>query len=419
MDPNVLYSGIWAPDNTPNRIQVGAMLDPFKATWQSNRDEGFHLQTLDVSGIGADREWVGVFMKNGDEETIFEGDLSLGDMKAKHADLQMRTFVAYSDGATELFAGAWAKGDADWKFDGSMRLDQFGERIKQLRTENFHLVDFQTTQVSGERKWAGLWRKKDAGFTSEIWIDFDQDHFRAKKKENTEKGLQLVRMKTYRNDGRTRYSGVWHPGNDQRLVFPDMKLDSLSQQIKQMRLQGFCLIDLDARSLEDGGDAVDLHLRLAVNPPSLPNWLEKATNLYAEKVRLNIRKVAVQTISTGFSTLDLRNSSVLPALIATASGLPANAIVVFLVNAISNGRPVNGVTNPSSPRGIAISGQDATPWTLAHELGHLLMGHDPQAGHHPDRSNLMFRSTNDIIGVPGLITEQINTIKKSPFVIRG
>jgi len=100
------------------------------------------------------------------------------------------------------------------------------------------------------------------------------------------------------------------------------------------------------------------------------------------------------------------------------SGVPANDILVFYVNKLTdtsnselNGCASHKIGDPA----VAVSA-GGSPWTCAHEVGHVLLGNLTPT-HSDKKSNLMFRSTNQITApIPGLSEVQVRQMRKSLLV---
>ena len=101
-------------------------------------------------------------------------------------------------------------------------------------------------------------------------------------------------------------------------------------------------------------------------------------------------------------------------------GVGPNDVVVYYVNQISqkSGGPLNGCAGHRRGMAAVAVAASGSPWTLAHELGHVLLGPSFSPVHHPDTINIMFAPTTGITAaVPSFTPEQVARLRASPFCV--
>jgi hypothetical protein len=96
--------------------------------------------------------------------------------------------------------------------------------------------------------------------------------------------------------------------------------------------------------------------------------------------------------------------------------LPSTEILVCYVNRFEGTTLGCGGHAPSKPACIVAA--TGSPWTTAHEVGHVMLGKSFSPVHATDTTNLMFRSTPGITAsLPSLTDDQVKQIKKSPCCV--
>jgi hypothetical protein len=99
-------------------------------------------------------------------------------------------------------------------------------------------------------------------------------------------------------------------------------------------------------------------------------------------------------------------------------GVAANEVVVYFAPKLKNAKhkPLNGCAAINSDRPALVVSATSTPWTLAHELGHVLLEKYSPV-HSTDTANVMFKTTAGITSFPpDLDTEQLKAIKASKYI---
>jgi Putative peptidoglycan binding domain len=101
-------------------------------------------------------------------------------------------------------------------------------------------------------------------------------------------------------------------------------------------------------------------------------------------------------------------------------GVGDNDILVFYANQIkqNDGSTLNGCAGHEPGKPTVVVAATGSPWTLGHEVGHVLLGPDFRPVHTTDPKNLMFSPTAGITAnPPGFTAEQAKTIRASKFCV--
>jgi hypothetical protein len=102
-------------------------------------------------------------------------------------------------------------------------------------------------------------------------------------------------------------------------------------------------------------------------------------------------------------------------------GVGSNEIVVFFAKKVSDksGSELNGCAEQNaSNRAITVVSSTASPWTMGHEIVHVLLeGYSPATGGHAsDKGNLMYSPSSSInANPPSLDPTQLTTIRANRY----
>jgi hypothetical protein len=99
-------------------------------------------------------------------------------------------------------------------------------------------------------------------------------------------------------------------------------------------------------------------------------------------------------------------------------GVGSNEIVVYFAPKLKDDKhkPLNGCAAINSDRPALVVSATSTPWTLGHELGHVLLEAFSPV-HSTDTANIMFKSTASITSFPpDLDADQLKAIKASKYI---
>lgn len=104
-----------------------------------------------------------------------------------------------------------------------------------------------------------------------------------------------------------------------------------------------------------------------------------------------------------------------------ASPLQQGILAVFVRDIRKPDRFTNGCAGHSPHRAAVVVSAFASPWTLAHEVGHVLLGSSFLPVHTTSRDNVMFSPTSDLHPSvpPGFDLTQQAQIFRSPYVTRS
>lgn len=99
----------------------------------------------------------------------------------------------------------------------------------------------------------------------------------------------------------------------------------------------------------------------------------------------------------------------------TLGGTSGNIRVFYVNTASSNGSGLRGCAAYQGTPSVVVAAAGSR-WTLAHEVGHVLMGVVNGSSHSTDKANLMFGNTGSITSpLPSLTPAQVTAVKASPL----
>lgn len=97
-----------------------------------------------------------------------------------------------------------------------------------------------------------------------------------------------------------------------------------------------------------------------------------------------------------------------------------SAITAFLVQGIAQTatKEVNGCAGHAPHQPAVFLGRDASAWTLAHEVGHVLLSSQFEPVHSPSNRNIMYLFPEHIgTENPEFTTQQVSQMRKSPYAL--
>jgi hypothetical protein len=255
--------------------------------------------------------------------------------------------------------------------------------------------------------------------------DLDEAGFLAKDQEVAPQGVRVRHFQVYQEGGNTLWAGAWRASQaEQDLLLPgasaqDFKAHHNANQARELRL-----VDLEALPAQPPpGPTVRLRLKLVVGRESLA----VSPELMIQRMREVYGSVGVNVDVGGIDPLNLpafldvnvgdcnlgEPTGTIQELFDFRDGARDREVIVYLVRSTIN--PFNGCAAHPPDRPGAVVASQASQWTLAHEVGHVL-GLD----HVADNRNLMTGGgTDNIIPPPILTDDQVRIMLSDPLMVRN
>ncbi len=170
--PKNYFTVIWREGVPETRIQRVDELEELEAP------TGFVLVDLEISGLGSDRQYAGVY-REGSGVSRLHTEMSLGALAIKNQALESDGFCLRGIETTGKdnqirFAGIWRPGCSGAVLENDLSPIDFADRLQELG-ESFHLVDFETSIKEGLLRVTGLWHP--GAETRRIWSSIGLDWF--------------------------------------------------------------------------------------------------------------------------------------------------------------------------------------------------------------------------------------------------
>lgn len=164
---------------------------------------------------------------------------------------------------------------------------------------------------------------------------------------------------------------------------------------------------------------VRIHTRVLVAPlRSIETMLQQMREIYAfgevdvewaSNDALSLR--SLEDVEIGECTLGGPVTDEQRDLFSHRNGIGANEVAIYFIR--TTNPPANGCASHPAGQPGAVVATNATQWTLAHEVGHVLT-----LQHALSRKRLMYEATEHITDPPpDLILTEIATMQASPFTI--
>lgn len=238
-----LYAGVWHQNYSEHRLVRSKDWSAFETERRSLEEDGYSLVDLEVFVRYSAVEGPSIDENLWDAATNAIKDF-LGGAARK----------AIGRGGPEFILGIFRKDVARGDVYYDLTWDQFDAKRIEQQQRRYHLIDIEVYTNSGYQvRYAGIWRR--SGGEQTIWKTGSKDDFVSKNTVLVNSGMRLTDMEIFQEQGRTRYLGVWHEGNDRQ----DIAVKESFYAFKGMRAEydahNPLLVDLE---IDEGADAARL-----------------------------------------------------------------------------------------------------------------------------------------------------------------
>jgi hypothetical protein len=154
----------------------------------------------------------------------------------------------FGDASERIFVGIFAPGTDDYALWVSP-WPQFEAKWHELSGKGLRLVDLAPYKDNGNRMFAGVFRAGHDPYA--LWCD-QWSGFEAKWMELSAKGLRLVSLDTYVDGGKRYFTGVYRAGSDSYTLWVGVDWQSFKAKWMEFAKRGLRLVDI-ASYPEQGG----------------------------------------------------------------------------------------------------------------------------------------------------------------------
>ncbi len=146
----------------------------------------------------------------------------------------------------EFFTGVWRSGSDGYYLWAGANWQDFNKKWSDLAKQNLRLINIKTYLSGGNRVFAGIWSSgSDAYALTPLGLDWTA--FNKFWDDYSKKGLRLINVETYTENGQLYFLGVFRAGNDAYALTP-LNLDwaGFNQFWDQYSKKGLRLINIES-----------------------------------------------------------------------------------------------------------------------------------------------------------------------------
>ncbi len=121
--------------------------------------------------------------------------------------------------AQEFYTGVWRSGNNGYELLAGTNWNNFKKKYDDLAQQNLRLINIKTYNSILGRVFTGIWSSgSDAYALTPLGLDWTD--FIKYWEDNSKKGLRLINVETYIDNGKLSFLGVFRAGNDNHTLTP-------------------------------------------------------------------------------------------------------------------------------------------------------------------------------------------------------
>jgi len=154
------------------------------------------------------------------------------------------SFAFQANAQSQITVGVWRSGNDASALYRLNSWDAFGDKWKELATQNQRLVDIEVVRTGNVTQYTGVWRKGTDGYA--LYQNANWDSFVAAWQKFAKDNLRLIDLEIFKAGAETAYVGVWREGNDAHALHQLHSWDAFVAKWKEMAAKKLRLVDVEA-----------------------------------------------------------------------------------------------------------------------------------------------------------------------------
>jgi CubicO group peptidase (beta-lactamase class C family) len=234
--------------------------DQFADYFQQYKDK-YLLEDIDAYTTASGLRYSMVWRENTDHRGWAEHrNLSSAQYSAKWTEYKDKGYrplaiAAYPNGSDTLFAGVWVqnKENIAWSSHRNLTGTEYGDLYTQKRNDGFRLVDMEAYQTSAGLRYSAIWYQNVNNTAWTQWRDMSRETYQQKIDELSTQGYTVVDFESYQIGSNTRYAAIWEkkPGYASQ-VRTERTETAFANLWRQYRDMGYRLVDFERYKTDDG-----------------------------------------------------------------------------------------------------------------------------------------------------------------------
>ncbi len=244
---NGLFTAVWRKTDEDVIIRRGYSHQGFLHEWQFLRENGYFCDDFEVRIVDGQPRWDGVFRKGSGANAMWRG-LGRTAFRQKVDEMaaigqRLVDVEVYPSGQAILYAGLFRPGSGPYAFVDGLSTAGFATRRGELAAQGMKLIDIEATLIfEDNQEWAGVFVAGEDGLLNR---NYTAGEFYDLTLTRATEGYRLIDVETYNYQGGRRYAGVWEQGSGAEVFFYDKDYCELMDIHDNYSDRGYEMLDLE------------------------------------------------------------------------------------------------------------------------------------------------------------------------------